>query len=516
MRLHHCTIGHYRVLRNLQIKFNNTDNERLGIDFLVGQNGSGKSTLLQAITFIIQQLEKGSDVPFRFHLEYELGSVNAKQSIRIYNYELEGDTEQKDLIRTRADTRTATNGWQQRLGSLEEILPRVIILTTGREQEWQALLESSQQGVTLEPIAMLSGSLVDPKLHAQHEQRLLSERIGAPIVFEPAAQLESQKITFVPTEALPLVTLCGVLAELSHNGTLNSMKAIFEDVRIRQVCAFSLRFRLNLAGSNERREIQELAQKATRAVHIGSDWLLFFDLTNQQQSSIQDLLGDRGGAFAFYQQLRRLSKNTIAAERVLQEVNIFVKRGLKDEDPVKDREIAQNAPLHPLAWLSDGERSFIGRMSLFSMLRDQDQLILLDEPEVHFNDYWKRQIVDRLATLLEDGKCHALITSHSSITLTDVPREDIIVLHRGEQYTKSAGSPTLKTLAADPSDIIIHVFDSPYATGQYAVKKVKAVLDEVGQRNDKQAHQKLKDLLNEVGPGYWSYRIRRELTRFGK
>jgi len=227
MRLHHCTIGHYRVLRNLQIKFNNTDNERLGIDFLVGQNGSGKSTLLQAITFIIQQLEKGSDVPFRFYLEYELGSANAKQSIRIYNYELDEDSNQKKLDRARADTRTVNTEWQERHGSLEEILPRVIILTTGREQEWQTLLKPSQQSVTLDPLEVLSGSLADSDIHAQHEQRLLSERVGASIVFEPSAQSESQKITFVPTEALPLVTLCGVLAELSHNGILKIFSKMF-------------------------------------------------------------------------------------------------------------------------------------------------------------------------------------------------------------------------------------------------------------------------------------------------
>ncbi len=43
-------------------------------------------------------------------------------------------------------------------------------------------------------------------------------------------------------------------------------------------------------------------------------------------------------------------------------------------------------PLLMLASLSDGERSFLGRMCLFCMLRGQEALVLLDEPEVHFND----------------------------------------------------------------------------------------------------------------------------------
>lgn len=94
-------------------------------------------------------------MPFRFYLEYELGSANAKQSIRIYNYELMKILTKK-LDRARADTRTVNTEWQERHGSLEEILPRVIILTTGREQEWQTLLKPSQQSVTLDPLEVLS------------------------------------------------------------------------------------------------------------------------------------------------------------------------------------------------------------------------------------------------------------------------------------------------------------------------------------------------------------------------
>ena len=38
-------------------------------------------------------------------------------------------------------------------------------------------------------------------------------------------------------------------------------------------------------------------------------------------------------------------------------------------------------------WLSDGEQEFLGRMALFHLLADQDDaLVILDEPETHFND----------------------------------------------------------------------------------------------------------------------------------
>ena len=45
--------------------------------------------------------------------------------------------------------------------------------------------------------------------------------------------------------------------------------------------------------------------------------------------------------------------------------------------------------------LSDGEQMLLGRMGLLFLLRGQDgSLLLLDEPETHFNDVWKREIVE--------------------------------------------------------------------------------------------------------------------------
>ncbi len=45
--------------------------------------------------------------------------------------------------------------------------------------------------------------------------------------------------------------------------------------------------------------------------------------------------------------------------------------------------------------LSDGEQMFLFRMALFHLLEGYDDaLLLLDEPETHFNDKWKREIVD--------------------------------------------------------------------------------------------------------------------------
>src|SRR3989344_2742873 len=64
--------------------------------------------------------------------------------------------------------------------------------------------------------------------------------------------------------------------------------------------------------------------------------------------------------------------------------------------------------------LSDGEQMVLGRMALFHLLQgQQDALLLLDEPETHFNDKWKREIVDIIDDAIGHTSNDVLISTHS-------------------------------------------------------------------------------------------------------
>jgi predicted ATP-binding protein involved in virulence len=150
-------------------------------------------------------------------------------------------------------------------------------------------------------------------------------------------------------------------------------------------------------------------------------------------------------------------------------------------------------------------------MCLLSLLGATEALILLDEPEVHFNDYWKRQIVYLLDEVLRGRHSHVLMATHSSIVLTDVASEDIIVLNRDGPYTTQAFNPSIRTFAADPSDILVHVFGAPQASGEQSMTRLQQILDGLAGVDPAEQRKRLEALLDVVGPGYWSYRIRRAL-----
>ena len=135
---------------------------------------------------------------------------------------------------------------------------------------------------------------------------------------------------------------------------------------------------------------------------------------------------------------------------------------------------------------------------------------MLDEPEVHFNDIWKRCIVFLLDKALKGQRSHILITTHSSIILTDVPNEDILLINRSGFYTEGiVGKTFFPTFGADPGDIMVNVLGADYAMGKRSVDYILKALGSNEPTSEKR--DKLKLLLCQVGPGYWSYRIRQEL-----
>jgi hypothetical protein len=55
------------------------------------------------------------------------------------------------------------------------------------------------------------------------------------------------------------------------------------------------------------------------------------------------------------------------------------------------------------------------------------------------------------------------------------------------------------------------VFGAPQAAGEQSVTRIQQVLDGLPDLNRDEQRKRLQELLAVVGPGYWSYRIRRAL-----
>lgn len=126
--------------------------------------------------------------------------------------------------------------------------------------------------------------------------------------------------------------------------------------------------------------------------------------------------------------------------------------------------------------LSDGEQMVLGRMALFHLLQgQQDALLLLDEPETHFNDKWKREIVDIIDDAIGHTTNDVLISTHSAIVLSDVFNNEIVMVQKTAQGS-SVRSVDEPTFATDPSALMMTVFGAEDSIGKRAQEFIEGKL----------------------------------------
>lgn len=513
MRILRLFIGEYRVLNQLDMRFDQGQPKKVigrdyHLDFLVGVNGTGKSTALRLLGRIFKGIHKSFDElrDLPFILEYFLDSQNIKVWISNIHPTEQMLLEDRYYVTTAPglnDVYETEEPDERHLMDkvLENLLPaRILAYTTGNEMEWLANNGDDYfENSSLEPIKSLPA-----------QERALKELPGRVIHQDPTQQNlpnEDERFRFIHQDQLVLVALTGLLQHCMRGEDESPLQAVLKETGIKSLAGFTLHFQLPYASDVERAKVwQQVGQFATRAIRSGSEFRLIYDLTNTDLA--KTLLESNGGALPFFEALANWYSGENA---ILAKVTLLIERM-----PIKQQGEGAEAmipPLHTWNWLSDGERSFIGRMCLFSLFGEVESLILLDEPEVHFNDYWKRHIVSTMHQVFEKKNgteiSHVLVATHSSISLSDVHPEDILVLERQDLFTSTTNIPRIQTFGADPGDIMIHVFGAPYATGQHSVDEFTTWIAQAQQ--GKISRKELEARIKKVAPGYWSYRLHREM-----
>lgn len=562
MRIQEIHIRGFRVLDDFSLDFKResqmsdsstsaTQQVSHTLDLLVGVNGTGKSTLLRAIAEIFQRLENEEQPDFGFAIHYE--TRNYPQGIFISNINERSEDAGQDDVRLPLRFREGEQE-EKRVSVIDpKYLPDwIIAFTSGSEEGWIAQRRQDEDNNKL-------NEAVSPATLREH---YLSELPGPPVDEAAFWNTDGQEIKnrflFISADSLPLVVLCGLLAERLETATQKGQSESFlrqalKACKITDLRGFSLKFRINFDPAANRTSINDnasfirsLGQLAQQTIQTGSDYLLVFALETPEETlansptphtvNLAHLRQLQGTWMGFLRRLIQLQHPGNGMFPILRKVNLFFEENRTDEKK------QERSPLHLFDWLSDGEQSFLGRLCLFALPAEkrrphtsmseethttsvpeerfltEETLILLDEPEVHFNDYWKRKLVQIIVQAIRETPSHVLMTTHSSITLSDVAHQHIWVLQRSNDYTTEALPPNVRTLGTDPSDILVDVFGAENAVGAYSVDRILRTIADARRLGLNQAddrRRKLEDLYREVGPGYWRYIIRKELDSIG-
>lgn len=133
---------------------------------------------------------------------------------------------------------------------------------------------------------------------------------------------------------------------------------------------------------------------------------------------------------------------------------------------------------------SDGEHQFLHTMGICLMLKDRRTLLLLDEPETHFNPGWRAKFIKVLNDSLKAGGTNnflkdVILTSHSPFIISDCLPNNVIFFKRNQEKhqieAKSARDMDFNTYGTSVEIILDELFDYNQSIGDWANEELKNI-----------------------------------------
>lgn len=147
-----------------------------------------------------------------------------------------------------------------------------------------------------------------------------------------------------------------------------------------------------------------------------------------------------------------------------------------------------------LKQLSDGEQQFLHSLGICLMLQNKSALLLLDEPETHFNPDWRSKFISTLGKSLMEAESNnlrrdILITSHSPFIISDCFPDKVIYFTRKKEddfkvTSVSARDMNFNTFGTSVDIILEVLFGKRQTIGDLSKSKLKYDLSSLKTRED--------------------------------
>lgn len=133
--------------------------------------------------------------------------------------------------------------------------------------------------------------------------------------------------------------------------------------------------------------------------------------------------------------------------------------------------------------LSDGEQQFLHTLGICLMLQKKRTLLLLDEPETHFNPDWRSKFIDILRRTLEASNDNFMykdivLTSHSPFIISDCFPDKVIVFEKDKQPA-SAYIKNFRTFGTSVDIIMENIFKRNNTIGDFSAKIIYDIEEEI-------------------------------------
>jgi restriction system-associated AAA family ATPase len=185
------------------------------------------------------------------------------------------------------------------------------------------------------------------------------------------------------------------------------------------------------------------------------------------------------------------------SESVFFFLDYYVKKKLKGTNKIKELLLKQ---------LSDGEQQFLHSLGICLMLKNKSALLLLDEPETHFNPDWRSKFISMLDESFSSAQSNSimheiLITSHSPFIISDCLPDKVIYFRKSKTNPKfteaiSAQDMGFNSFGASVDIILEVLFGKRQTIGNVALRKLQYDLSLVKTQKD---IDNIKENISQLG-----------------
>lgn len=524
-----------------------------------GLNGSGKSNVLEALASIFYHLEfcvakfrpQNFDKHFRRHtstpnaysLEYLIGEHTSKSytlpnfyRVRIVkkcNQKKEKDNEPKLYIKSypfddsvdEKEISMFPSKHNNVSAEAKDYLPDLVVAYSSGENETLSL-------------PFIKNRLINyDKYCEDYKKEILFDEPESSLIYIDEGMSQAvllSALLFEDKNTLkPLKKELGILALQSFTIHLNNLR-LKQDTDITQKPLLfhieSVLDKLKKCASSWYEEPRDILDEGGRTHSVTS---LDFYVDDATKAAFKKHFSTSFELFRFFQVLYELN-SSIVSERIKEDVysskGFYTKGKLPVAAPIDtvfhflDYKILKKikGKKEPKALLlrefSDGEQQFLHTIGICLMLKDRRTLLLLDEPETHFNPSWRAKFIKILNDSIYAGRLKNLpngdfnvhllkdviLTSHSPFIISDCMPNNVILFGRDKETelveAKSAKELEFNTFGTSVEDILDELFDYNQSIGDWSKQElIDITFDKIKTEKDVyQAKSKLRKLGSSI------------------
>ena len=401
MRIDKIYIEEFKNLREFTIDLNGKQMSTV----LLGQNAAGKSNLLEAIVIIFRDLDLEEHTSFNYSIEYECkgnllkvdGGPHVKGKFVFYKGEVKDNIILYSTLVSKAVVKRDKS----------QYLPKYVFsYYSGISNR---LLEHFDRHQTRFYKALLDGVDAPPR------PLFYARQIHSYFVLMAFYAFSDKKISKFLEEFLGIVGLESVLFVLKEPIWAKN-KSEAEPLNFWTSKGVVRKFLDELWNSSMAPIVQEdNVREDFRRSHVQEQLYLFIS----NQDKLIEIAKKYGTNTEFFKSL----ESTYISD-LIQEVRVKVKKvNVNGEITFKE--------------LSEGEQQLLTILGLLRFTKEDESLILLDEPDTHLNPLWKWKYMNLLEEYSgKDDTSQILMTTHDPLVIGGLTKEEIRIFYSKKALDK--------------------------------------------------------------------------------